>query len=54
MLKQGGLDFIKAMSNTELSSVFLRELRKTMAGANKKKALAVSNTIPTMGLDPRA
>jgi hypothetical protein len=40
MLKQEDLAFIKAMSNTELSSVFFRELRKAMAVAEKKKALA--------------
>jgi hypothetical protein len=39
MLKQGELAFTKAMSKTELSSVFLRELRKAMAAAKKKKAL---------------
>jgi hypothetical protein len=43
MLKLGELAFIKSMSNTALSSVFLRELRNAMAYA-KKTALAASKT----------
>jgi hypothetical protein len=46
MLKEGELAFIKAMSNTELSSVLLRELRKAMTAA-MKKALAASKAIVT-------
>jgi hypothetical protein len=41
MLKQEELAFIKAMSHTRLSSVFLQELRKAMA-ATKKKAVVAS------------
>jgi hypothetical protein len=43
-LKQGDLDFIKATSKTVLSPVFLRQLRKAMSVAKKKKALVVSMT----------
>jgi hypothetical protein len=42
MLKHEELPFIKAMSHTELSSFFIRELRKAIAAAKKKKALAAS------------
>jgi hypothetical protein len=45
MLKQEELPFIKAISHTELSSVFLRELRKAMAAAKRKKALVASKAI---------
>jgi hypothetical protein len=50
MLKQEELTFIKAISHTELSSVFLREMRKAMAAAKKKKkkkALAASKANAT-------
>jgi non-homologous end joining protein Ku len=47
MLKQGELEFIKAMSNTEISSVFFRELRKAMAAAKKKRALVGSKANAT-------
>jgi hypothetical protein len=38
MLKQRELAFVKAMSNSEVSTVFLRELRKAVVAAKKKKA----------------
>jgi hypothetical protein len=41
VLKQEELAFFKALSNTELPSVFLQEVRKAMA-ATKKKTLAAS------------
>jgi hypothetical protein len=40
------LGFIKAITNTQLSSVFLRELRKEME-AEKEKALAASKANAT-------
>jgi hypothetical protein len=47
MLNQEDVVIIKAMSNTELSPVFLRQLRKAMSAAKKKKALAISKTSVT-------
>ena len=41
MLRQEELAFIKAITNIELSPVFLQELRKAVA-AGKKKALGAS------------
>jgi hypothetical protein len=38
MLKQRELAFIKAMTNSEVSTVFLRELRRALVAAKKKKA----------------
>jgi hypothetical protein len=42
MLRQEELAFIKAVGSMDLSPVFLRELRKAMAAAKKKKALAAT------------
>jgi hypothetical protein len=42
MLRHEELAFIKANSKTELSLVFLRELRKLEVAGKKKKALATS------------
>jgi hypothetical protein len=42
MLRQEELTFIKAEGSMELSPVLLRELRKTMAAAKKKNALAAT------------
>jgi hypothetical protein len=39
MLSEVELAFIEAMSNLELSPVFLWELRKVMVAGNKKKPL---------------
>jgi hypothetical protein len=50
MLKHEELVFIKAMFHSELSSVFLRELRKAMAWAKKKKDLAASKANATSAL----
>jgi hypothetical protein len=36
------LAFMRAISNNELSPVFLQELRKAVAARKKKKALAAS------------
>jgi len=46
MLRQEELAFIKAVGSMQLSPVLLRELRKAMAAAKKKKALSAptSNT----------
>jgi hypothetical protein len=37
MLKQDDVAFIKALTNVELSPVFLRELKKAMAAGKKKR-----------------
>jgi len=42
MLRQEELVFIKAVGSMELSPVLLRELRKAMAAAKKKKALSAT------------
>jgi len=42
MLRQEELAFIKSVGSVELSPVLLRELRKAMAAANKKKALSAT------------
>ena len=40
--EEGELAFIKAISNVDLSPVFLQELRKAVAAGKKKKAPATS------------
>jgi hypothetical protein len=42
MLKQEELAIIKAISRMELSPVLLRELRKAMAAAKKKRAISAA------------
>ena len=42
MLRQEELAIIKAISNIDLSPLFLRELRKAVAAGKKKKALVAS------------
>jgi hypothetical protein len=42
ILKQEELAFIKAVGSMELSPVLLRELRKAMAAAKKKKAISAT------------
>jgi hypothetical protein len=54
MLKLREPAFIKAMSNTELSSVFLRELKKAMEAAKNKKGLAAYKTGSTTASASRA
>jgi hypothetical protein len=44
MLKQEELAFIKAIGSMELSPVLLRELRKSMAAAKKKKAISAASS----------
>ena len=51
MLKQDEVAFIKALSNIELSQVFLREMRKAMAARNKKKALVAPKLNATSASD---
>ena len=47
MPRQDELAFIEAISNIELSTVFLQELRKAVEAGKKKKALAASKAKAT-------
>jgi len=40
MQRQDELEFIKSISNVEVSPLFLRELKKAVAAGKKKKTLA--------------
>jgi hypothetical protein len=54
MLGQKELAFIKAISNMELSPVFMQELRKAMATAKMKKAQATTTSTGRASDEARA
>jgi hypothetical protein len=49
MLRQEELAFIKALSNVEVSPLFLKEVKKAVAAGKKKKALAAHKTKASAG-----
>jgi hypothetical protein len=51
MLKQEEVAFVKALTNVELSPIFLRELKKAMAAGKKRKALAASKATSAAALE---
>ena len=52
MLRQEVLAFIKALSNVEVSPLFLWELKKAVAAGKKKKALAARKANASAGESP--